>query len=66
MLSMRMKRGLDTESFLKRFGEEAYARLMKNSGKMLKKELIKERDGFLVLSKEGMMIADEVILALCM
>ena len=66
MLSMRMKRGLDTESFLKRFGEEAYARLMKNSGKMIKKELIKERDGFIVLSKEGMMIADEVILALCM
>ena len=66
MLSMRMKRGLDLDRFKCKFGEEAFERLMRNSKGLLKERRVVIAEGMLRLTTENMMVADDIILELCM
>lgn len=61
---MRIRDGIDINSFKQLFGEEEEIRLLRNIKKLPNKELIEVKDGHISLSPEGIMVADSVIVAL--
>lgn len=61
---MRTAEGLSVDEFGRRFGEKAYERLLKNIRAVKDVGLVVESDGNIALSREGIMVADNVIVSL--
>lgn len=66
MLAMRMKKGLNLEDFRKDFGEKALQKLLSNSKKILGSGKLELVEGYIRLTDEGLMIADDIILEMSM
>lgn len=66
MLSLRMAEGIRLEEFKKRFGEVPYQQLIRNSFKHIENGTLIIEDNFLHLTKDGIMVSDDIILDLCL
>lgn len=60
---MRTMKGIDTEDYRKRFGDDALRRLMQNARGPVEKGLL-HKETPLRLTRKGVMLSDEVILSL--
>lgn len=65
MLSLRMADGLNIEEFGLRFGEKRAESLIRASKRQMEIGTLKEMEGYLRLTKEGVMVSDDVILDIC-
>ena len=63
---MRMRRGLDIVEYESNFGKSAKQRLLNNAKPFLINETLINDSNRLKLSDDGIMIADDIILALSM
>ncbi|MDE6443272.1 MAG: radical SAM family heme chaperone HemW [Muribaculaceae bacterium] len=63
---MRTAEGLPVDEYRSRFGEEAYMRLMRNYDREVKSGFVGMKEGSIVLTREGIMVADSVIVSLSM
>lgn len=64
MLELRMDRGIDLKKFEQDFGKKSLDRLIGQSRKILSAGKIEFHDHYLRLTKEGIMVADDIILEL--
>lgn len=64
MLRMRMREGLNVGEFSGMFGEGSAHRLIRNGRRYVDAGCLGYRDGYLFLTDDGIMIADEVIVSL--
>lgn len=66
MLGMRTREGIDLGSFRNDFGEVATAALLRNADKPVGDGLLKMMEDSISLTRQGIMVSDDVILQLCM
>lgn len=66
MLSMRMSSGLNLMEFKESFGENAFNRVIKNSQDLISRGVLIKENHCLKLASEAIMLADEVILTMCL
>lgn len=66
MLGLRTKEGVGLKQMADRFGEKTQKRVLNNARMDLETGNLIEKDSRLVLSKDGIMVSDDVILRLCM
>lgn len=66
MLRLRTREGIDLYEFRHRFGEKAYGRLLANASKQIERGFLVRDIDRLCLSREGIMVSDEVIVDLCL
>ena len=64
MTSLRTSEGLDLPALSDRFGSSAVAEVIKSARPYLDRNLVIEKDGHLMLSKEGKLFADGIAAAL--
>lgn len=66
MLRMRMMEGIELSGYGDIFGKERLSKLKERAFQLIRSGLLEENEGVIHLSKQGVMIADEVVLKLLM
>jgi len=66
MLRLRMMEGIDMMEFSRLFGKDATRRVIRNARRFVDRGELEINDNRIYLSKRGIMISDDIILALCM
>lgn len=61
MLSLRLKRGLDFDEYLKRYGKPIPDRLIKTAEKYIKLNLMEQSDNRLSLTPKGFLVSNTII-----